>query len=299
MFDYEPQSGYVVFPRSFEKLPYDIRMIMKYLLYKATYMKRDSRSLEIGQIDTTIDQLVDHVDGLQISTKQMRNRINKMINMELISYKPGSRGIPSIITITGYEVHQNTKNYGKLSGNNEETIGELKGNNQVNDINNLAETGEAIGKSKGNKEEVKEEPIQNIKHKTSKNTIHEQIKTLWNSKVEKTNISGFRSLKAFKSQIDARLEEVPEIEVWEGAIDAMLTDRWWHGENDRGWTGKFRTFLIPEKFDRFVTAYHDKKNFAPQQRTITHSGEKLSPGQELIKHDRVSQPKSKREAEEL
>ena len=151
MFDYEPISGYVVWPRSFEKLPADIRKIMRHLLYKATYMKRDSRDLEVGQVKATIDQLVDDVDGLKITPKQMRTRISKMVKMELISYRGGSSGIPSIITITGYDTHQNTANYGKLYVNYLETKGNQKVNYLPNDINDLAPEMESKGKQKGNR----------------------------------------------------------------------------------------------------------------------------------------------------
>lgn len=171
MFDYEPRSGYVVWPRSFEKLPKDIRKIMRHLLYKATWDKRDSRSLEIGQVEITIDQISSDVDGLEITPKQVRNRIEKMVKNELITYQGGSSGIPSIITIVGYDTHQNTANYGKQLVNNREIKGKQKVSYLPNDINNLALERETKGKQKVNKRESKGQPYQNIKHKDIKHNI--------------------------------------------------------------------------------------------------------------------------------
>ena len=164
MFDYEPRRGYVVWPRSFEKLPSDIRKIFHYLLCKATYDKRDSRDLERGQVKVTIDQLANDIDGLKISPKQVRNRVEKMVKMKLISYQPGSRGVPSIFTITGYDIHQNTKNYGNLLVNNKESKGKLKGSSLPNGINDLEDGKEPKGKLKGDNREAIGKPYKNIKH---------------------------------------------------------------------------------------------------------------------------------------
>lgn len=160
----------MVWPRSFEKLPKDIRKIMRHLLYKATWDKRDSRALEIGQIKITMDQLVDDVDGLEITSRQMRTRINKMEEMELISYAPGRRDVPSIITIVGYDIHQNTANYGKLSVNRKEAESKLNVNYSPNDINNLDAEREAESKLNVNRNVTECRPYQNMNHKDIKQT---------------------------------------------------------------------------------------------------------------------------------
>ncbi len=112
VFDYEMERGYIIVPRSIDKLPEDLRIIFKYLLSKATYRDRPSRNLEIGQVTITIDQLRDNHKSMNYSKYKMENVIKQLEKMELITWKRGRPNVPSVITITGYKTIQNTINYG-------------------------------------------------------------------------------------------------------------------------------------------------------------------------------------------
>jgi hypothetical protein len=174
MYDYEPTSGYMVVPRSVEKLPEDISLIFRYLLFKATYKERESRNLDIGQVDTTIEQLVKNVKGVRLTEKQMRNRIKKMIKSGMISYQPGRPNVPSIITVLNYAEMRDISNYGNPKVTRREPEGNPKGTRQDNRINNLTGQREPEGKQEVTRREPEGQPIERIKNKYIKHKEEEE-----------------------------------------------------------------------------------------------------------------------------
>ncbi len=183
MFDYEPTSGYVVVPRSTEKLPEDICLIFRYLLFKATYRGRESRNLDIGQIDTTIEQLVKNVKGVRLTEKQMRNRVQKMTEMGMISYQPGRPNVASIVTVLNYADMRNISNYGNPMVTRKEPDGNPMVTRHVNRINSLDSQREPDGNPMVTRKEPGGQPIERIKNKTITNkeeeeSLHDSTTTL-------------------------------------------------------------------------------------------------------------------------
>ena len=53
-------------------------------------------------------------------------------------------------------------------------------------------------------------------------------------------------------QLRARLKELPKIEQWELAFEYLTTDKWYRGENDRGWTANFDYILRPDRAQQLL-----------------------------------------------
>ena len=177
-YDFEPISGYVVVPRSTEKLPEDICLIFRYLLFKATWKERNSRNLDIGQVNTTIEQLVKSVKGVRLTEKQMRNRVYKMIKMGMVSYQPGRPNVPSVITVLNYAAMRNTGNYGNPEVTQGEPEGNPKGTRKASKENDLDLPREPEGNPKVTRREPEGKSYQLRTKNKEPESLHDSTTTL-------------------------------------------------------------------------------------------------------------------------
>ena len=178
------------------------------MIYRAIYKKVDFNTMES---EYTYSQIIQDIKSIDISEKQLRNDIKKLIELEVLQVvKKGTKGKATIYKITILDKIRALN--GQLKGTNRTLINEgLQGIEDIKDTNKTVK-----GRLKGNP----------IKEKEKEINIYSRVVTRLNDLASK---SYRHTTKKTKMLIDARLKEGFTEEDFYKVIDIKCKE--WIGTN--------------------------------------------------------------------
>lgn len=236
-----------------------VRELWDWLLMNANYA--DNGKIKRGQQIRTTKDLQEGLawyvgySKRSYSYKQIRSAYDFLMKENMIDVTKVTNGL--LITICNYSHYQDPDNYEGISAG------------QVLDERRAKQKKRKEERKKENKDDIGQN---NFALEAEKKDLVSEAVEVYNEMANQVGLPLCQKItKQRKSKISARLSDAGGIEGWKCAIDKITQNKFFLGNNDRGWRASIDFLCQEQSFTKLMEGFYDEQrvNTSAEQKMFT------------------------------